>query len=90
MNQVAIIGLLVVFVTCSFCKNDFEVLNAHRQRCKEKLKRQRNEGKHGNNSVSNSFKTVNLDRNEIVNNDCHKCTCVVSEYIRDHVEQLHL
>ena len=75
MNKVAIIGLLVAFGICSFCKKDFEVLNSHSWRCKEKLKHKRNKGNHGNNSVSNSFNTVNLDRNEIVNNDCHKCTC---------------
>ena len=30
---------------------------------------------HGNDSVSNNFNTVIIDRNEIVNNDCHKCIC---------------
>ena len=75
MNKVTIIGLLAVFVICSCCKNDFEVLNHHSWRCKEKLKHRRNEGNHGNDSVSNNFNIVNVDRNEIVNNDCHKCIC---------------
>ena len=95
MNKDTIIGLQIVFVICSFCKNDFEVLNRHSWRCKEKLKHQRNEGNHGNDRVSNSFNTVNLDRNEIVDNDCHKCICdkkckglcVLKVH---HVEQLHL
>ena len=51
----------------------FQVLNRHSWRCKEKLKHQRNEGNYGIDSVSNNFNTVNLDRNEFVNNDCHKC-----------------
>ena len=75
MNKVTIIGILAVFVICSFCKKDFEVLNRHSWRCKEKLKHQRNERNHGNDSVSNNFNTVNLDRNQTVNNDCHKCIC---------------
>ena len=75
MNKVTINGLLVLFVICSFCKKDFEVLNRHSWRCKEKLKHQRNEDNHGNDIVSISFDTVNLDRNKIVNNDCHKCIC---------------
>ena len=41
----------------------------------KKLKHQRNEDNHDNDSASNNFNTVNLDRNEIVNNDCHKCIC---------------
>ena len=95
MNKVTIIGLLVVFVIYSFCKNDFEVLNRHSWRCKEKLKHQRNEGNHGNDRVSNSFNTVNLDRNEIVDNDCHKCICDkkckrLCVLKVNHVEQLHL
>ena len=64
-----------VFVICSFCEKDFEVLNCHSWRCKEKLKHQRNESNQGNNSVSNNFHTVNLDCNEIVNKDCHKYVC---------------
>ena len=75
INKVTIIGILAVFVICSFCKKDFKVLNRHSWRCKEKLTHQRNEGNYGNDSVSNNFNTFNLDRNEIVNNDCHKCTC---------------
>ena len=97
MNKVIIIDLLPVFVICSFCKKDFEVLNCHGWKCEEKLKHQRNECNHGNDSVLNNFNTVNLDQNKIVNNNCHKCTCgkkvkdfVVSKYIRNHVEQLHL
>ena len=75
MNKVTIVGLLVVFVICIFCKKDFGVLNRHSWRCKEKPKHQRNESNHGNNRVSNSFNTVNLDHSKIVNNDCHKCIC---------------
>ena len=75
MNKVTIIGILAVFVICSFCRKDFEVLNCHSWRYKEKLKHQRNEGNHCKGSVSNNLNTVNLDRNEIVNNDCHKCIC---------------
>ena len=97
MNKVTIIGLLDVFVICSFCKKNFEVLNHHSRRCKGKLKHKRKLGNHGNDSTSNSFNAVNLGHNEIVNNDCHKCIYgknvkdfVVSKYIRNHVEQLHL
>ena len=75
MNKVTSIGLLVVFVICSFCKKDFEILNCHNWRCKEKLKHQRNKDNHGNDRVSDSFNTVNLDPNEIVNNDWGKCIC---------------
>ena len=76
MNKVAIIGWLAVSVICcSFCKKDFKVLNCHSLRCKEKLRHQWNEGNRGNDSVSNNFDTVNLDRNEIVNNDFYKCIC---------------
>ena len=75
MSKVAIIGLLAVFVICSFCQKDFEVLNRQSWRCKEKFKHQRNKGNHGNSSVSNKFNKVNLDRNEIVNSDCPKCIC---------------
>ena len=75
MNKITIIGILAVFVICSFCKNNFEALNRHSWRCKEKLKHQRNEGNHGNESVSNNFNTVNLDHKKIVNNDYHKCIC---------------
>ena len=60
MNTVTIIGILAVLVICSFCKKDFEALNHHSWRCKEKLKHQRNEGGHGNDSVSNNFNIVNL------------------------------
>ena len=58
---------------CIFSKKDFEVLDLHSWRCKEKLKHQRNEDNHGNSSASNDFNTVTLDCNEIVKNDCHKC-----------------
>ena len=75
MNKVIIIDLLPAFVICSFCKKDFEVLNCHGWKCEEKLKHQRNECNHGNDSVLNNFNTVNLDQNKIVNNNCHKCTC---------------
>ena len=61
MNKVTIIGLLALFVICSFCKKDFEILNRHSWRC--------------NDRVSNSFNTVNVDPNEIMNNDCQKCIC---------------
>ena len=44
-------------------------------KCREKLKHQRNKANHGNDSVSNNFNTINLDRQKIVNNDCHKCIC---------------
>ena len=75
MNKVTIIDIMAVFVIYSFWKKDFKVLNRHSWRCKEKLKRERNEGNHGNDSVSNNFNTVNLDLNEIVNNNCDKCVC---------------
>ena len=73
MNKVTIIGILTVFIICSFYQKEFEVLNRHSWRCKEKLKHQSNKGNYGNNSVSNNFNTVNLYHNEIVNNDCCKC-----------------
>ena len=73
MNKVTIISLLAVFVICSFYQKDFEALNHHTWRCEEKLKHQRNDGKHGNGNVSNNFNTVKLDRKEIVNNDCPIC-----------------
>ena len=72
---VRIIGILVVFFICSFCKKDLEVLNRHSWRCKEELKNKHKEDNHANDIVSNNFNTVNLDRNEIVNNDCPKCIC---------------
>ena len=75
MNKVTTISLLAVFVICSFYQKDFEILNRYSWRCKEKLKHQRNEDNHGNHSVSNNCNTVNLVRNEIVNNDCPKCIC---------------
>ena len=75
MNKVIIVGILAIFVICSFSKKDFEILNRQSWRCKEKLKHQRNKCNQGNDSVSNNFNTVNLDRKEIVNNDCHKCIC---------------
>ena len=50
--------LYLLFVV--FAKKDFEVLNHRSWRCKEKLKHQRNEGNHDNNSVSNDFNTVDL------------------------------
>ena len=80
-----------------FCKKDFEVLNRHNWRCKERIKHERNEGKHGNDSVSNNFNIVNLDRNDIVTMIATSAFVVknvkdfaVSKYIRNHVEQLHL
>lgn len=54
MNKVTIIDLLAAFVISSFCKKDFEVLNCHGWKCKEKLKHQRNEGNNGNDRVSDS------------------------------------
>ena len=75
MNKVTIIGILAILVICSFCEKEFEVLNRHDWRCEERLRYQRNGGNHGNDSVSNNFNAVNLDCNEIVNNDCHKCIC---------------
>ena len=69
MNKVTIIVILAVFVICGFCKKDFEVLNRHSGRCKEKLKHQRNEGNHGHDRVSNNFNIV------IVSPGCHKCIC---------------
>ena len=92
MNKVTIIGILAVFVICSFCKKD---LNQHSWRCREKLKHQRNEFNYGSDSVSNNLNTVKLDLNEIVNNDCHTCICGkkcigLCKYIKDHVEQLDL
>ena len=98
LNRNELCWLYLLFVV--FAKKDFEVLNHRSWRCKEKLKHQRNEGNHDNDSVSNDFNTVNLvnlDCNKIVNNDCHKCICgkkckglMVSGYIRDYAEQLHL
>ena len=75
INKVKIVGLTAVFVTCTFCKKDFEVLNCHSWRYREKLKHQRNKGNHGKDSVSKTFNTVNLDPNDIVNNDSYKCIC---------------
>ena len=50
-------------------------LNGHSWKCREKIKHQRNEGNHGNGIVSNNFNRINLHRQKIVNNDCHKCIC---------------
>ena len=96
INKVTIIGLLVVFVICSFSQKDFEVLNRHSCRCKEKLKNQRNEDS-DNYSVSNKCDTVNLARNELLIRIVPSVFVVkyvkdflVSKYYRDHVEQLYL
>ena len=97
INKVTIVGLLVVFVICSFCQKDFEVLNRHSCRCKEKLTNQRNEDSDDNYSVSNKCDTVNLAPNELLIRIVPSVFVVkyakdflVSKYYRDHVEQLHL
>ena len=76
MNKVKINGLLAVYISYLQCLQiNFEDLNCHSCKSKEKLKHRRNKGNHGNDSVSNNFDTVNLDHNKTLNNDCCKCNC---------------
>ena len=76
MNKVKINGLLAVYISYLQCLQiNFEDLNCHSCKSKEKLKHRRNKGNHGNDSVSNNFDTVNLDHNKTLNNDCRKCNC---------------